>query len=506
MAKKRLTYLDRIRITREENTSNEEREQEQVTIAAMRSFSNSGVDPDKKSRPDPEQEEDCHSIAEINLSKGKDELSGPSPEKVPFHKDPQPETRPQTILKRDNKTGEQVPKNNEGNRIEPSITDSKTNIRQKKNSPQDRVQGPGLTQVVPGSGLGLTQVLPGSGLSKVQGPGSKQDPGKVQGPGSKLGPGEPHVVSRVQGPGKNPAITLAEKQTIVYLWMLEKCPCYCNRTDIANEVGISSNTVKKAMDKLRKNSIISRGDSDRVNRRIYWSVDTRKKVILFDNRVQGPGRVLVGSRLHPGSRVQEGLRQGPGSRVQGPGSTSNKSVSKFLINLTDYINNSDFWKNIGLTIRRCEIWIQEFYPDESEGFLDQLRYAEASPDTLKPKKSGKTHLDVMYGILKNGGMARPTNYESPAQRRARIAREQRDLDAKAERELEVIARELEVIAADAAWKLFITESENVKNLIPKVYKSKKIKLEIKVYEETGNIGSNLMAAMRHKYEIEDESK
>lgn len=189
-------------------------------------------------------------------------------------------------------------------------------------------------------------------------------------------------------------------------------------------------------------------------------------------------------------------------------SASNKLVSKYLNKLTDYIENSTFWNKEGLTVKKCEQWLNEFefLKNDSDLLITQLRFAEKTKSVLEPKS--KTPVHVFYGCLKNGGLTRPKDFLFPEEK-AMIIRKQ-ELEAKEKLLAEQAAiREKELkIADELAFTEFINEKENIDSLIAGIetkFITPKKKNSIKIYRKNGQIDSTLYNALKIEFNrVDDE--
>jgi hypothetical protein len=189
-----------------------------------------------------------------------------------------------------------------------------------------------------------------------------------------------------------------------------------------------------------------------------------------------------------------------------------KSVSKFYKKLTDYIENSQFWKNQGVSVKKCESWLAEFYPDDPEALLSQLMFAEYADEhnsALQPKNKNKTPVDVFYGCLKKGGMTRPAGFEFPDERAARIRREELENQKKILVEQAAIREQEKAMADEMAFIEFLKDSDSVNEMIEGMEQKKRFvtpkqKISVKLFRETGKIDSKLEHALRIEFNRDEE--
>lgn len=181
---------------------------------------------------------------------------------------------------------------------------------------------------------------------------------------------------------------------------------------------------------------------------------------------------------------------------------SYKLVSKSFKKLTDYIENSVLWKTQGLSIKKCDEWIKEFYPDNPEALLTQLMFAEKTESVLKPKH--KTPIHVFYGCLKNGGLTRPKDFEFPEEKQVRQERERVERQQAALQEIENLREKEREVADKLAFLEFLKDKDSVDLLIIEIEKRKhitpKTKTSIRQYRQTGQIDSKLEIALKFEYE------
>jgi len=352
---------------------------------------------------------------------------------------------------------------------EPSIANKFDIIKSKKQTPDkagSSIVDPEWTQGGPSidtvSPLGPVKVQSGSG------------PGPVSsiGPRSSLGP-----VSSIS----QSDLCLAPKQQQVYEWFLRNgFEGYFNKGIISRKTHISHPTVKKSISKLKSLSLIFIGVYDPVSRQQKYSLNTELNVKLLT----GSGLGLVSS---------QGLVSGLG-QVQS-GSTSYKTERKILNNLSVYIQNSDFWKAQGLTLRKCENWIDKIEHCDSDFLLQQLQFGEAEPKV----KNANSPIDYFFKSISKDGLTRPNGFEFPDEKRLRIQQEEIKRREDLLKHQEEIRKEEQDLADREAFLMFLNDKDAVDSAVRDIKKqavTPKMKIAIKNYSTNGKIDSRLEGALK----------
>lgn len=183
---------------------------------------------------------------------------------------------------------------------------------------------------------------------------------------------------------------------------------------------------------------------------------------------------------------------------------SNKLVSKYLNKLTYLLENSLLWKAQSLSIKKCEEWIKEFYPDDPDSLITQLMFAEKTPAVLNPKS--KTPTDVFYGCLVKGGLTRPKDFEFPEERQVRIKKQEIEAQEKRLAEIEAIRQKEKELADKLAFNELLNDKESVDFLINQIEKrfvTAATKISIKLFREKGKIDSKLERALERELNMSD---
>ena len=219
--------------------------------------------------------------------------------------------------------------------------------------------------------------------------------------------------------------------------------------------------------------------------------------------VSTKGRVRVNTISGQGQ--VSSIRSGSGQGQLDTDNSSYKLVSKYLNKLTNYIEFSQFWKSQGLSVKKCEKWIKEFYPDDPESLITQLMFAEKTETVLKPKT--KTPAHVFYGCLLNGGLTRPKGFEFPEEKAVRIKKQEIEAQKKILADQQAMREQEKLLADQQVFLILLKNKENVDLLIHKIEKRfiiPKTKISIKLYRETGQIDSKLETSLKNEFNCSDE--
>jgi hypothetical protein len=286
-------------------------------------------------------------------------------------------------------------------------------------------------------------------------------------------------------------------------------------------------TVRNCLKSLYKKGYIAKPFSinDGIKKGTTCQVNESKCVPLFgssnivnseqvDNRtIEQQNKWTIGQVGNRASGQQGNQTSGQSNKwTREQTSASYKSVSKFYKKLTDYIENSQFWKNQGVSVKKCESWLAEFYPDDPEALLSQLMFAEYADEhnsALQPKNKNKTPVDVFYGCLKKGGMTRPADFEFPDERAARIRREELENQKKILTEQAAIREQEKAMADEMAFIEFLKDTDSVSEMIEGMEQKKRFvtpkqKISVKLFRETGKIDSKLEHALRIEFNRDEE--
>lgn len=275
------------------------------------------------------------------------------------------------------------------------------------------------------------------------------------------------------------------------------------------EYPIAYGTVRNSLRSLEKKKYISKPFSinDGVTKGTTCQVNEKICILLFGNThilnsEQQDNRTIGQQGAWTTTQQSNRASEQQGNRTSEQQNSSNKLVSKYLNKLTNYIDNSDFWKKEGLTVKKCEQWLNEFdfLKNKPDLLITQLMFAENTKAVLEPKT--KTPVHVFYGCLKNGGITRPKNFLFPEEKALKI--KQQELKAKEKLLVDQAAirkKEME-IADELAFNEFMENKENIESLISEMEKSfltPKKKNSIKIYRKGGQIDSSLYNALKNEF-------
>ncbi|WP_022669455.1 hypothetical protein [Desulfospira joergensenii] len=184
--------------------------------------------------------------------------------------------------------------------------------------------------------------------------------------------------------------------------------------------------------------------------------------------------------------------------------SSNKKERSLLNNLSFYLENSAYWKGQGLTLKKCEGWIEKLDHCEPDFLLTQLRFAENSKNVRNSDKP----LNYFFTCLADGGLPRPPDFLLPQEKATRIKKAEIEAQLKAAEEMEVLREKERAIAEKLAFLKFLENSEIVAELIKKIesrYTTNKLKISIQVFKDSGNIDPRLENALKLEFQnLEDD--
>ena len=178
--------------------------------------------------------------------------------------------------------------------------------------------------------------------------------------------------------------------------------------------------------------------------------------------------------------------------------SSYKKDRKMFNNLSVYLENSDFWKHQGLSLQKCQSWIDEFSFCDSDMLLQQLQFAEF----MDKVKTADNPISYFYKTLGKGGCTRPTGFEFPEERAERLQKEAIEIRQKSLASLEELREQEKELADKEAFYAFLADKESVLlaiNEIEKQYVTPKFKISLKVYHDTGRIDSRLEARLKQYF-------
>ncbi len=278
---------------------------------------------------------------------------------------------------------------------------------------------------------------------------------------------------------------------------------------ISSLLNIKYGTVRNSLESLARKGYISKPFSinDGINNGSTCLVDENKCFKLFGptETEQPDNRATEQATTQPHNYATKQTTTQPGNCTTAQVSSSYKLVSKYLNKLTNYLENSSFWSGQGLSVKKCEEWIKEFYPDDPEALITQLMFAEKTETVLKPKT--KTSVHVFYGCLLNGGLTRPKDFEFPHERALRIKKQEIENQEKALAEIELLRQKEKMIADQLAFNDLLSNPENVDILINEIenkFLTPKTKISIQTYRKTGKIDSKLENALKREFDKPDE--
>ena len=331
-----------------------------------------------------------------------------------------------------------------------------------------------------GSGQGqvnLTQGRPSvdtvSTLGQVKVP-SRSGQGPVSSIGSRSGQGPVSNISIAE-------IVLAPQQQRVYVWFLTNgLTGYFNKGIISRETGINSPTVRKSITKIKSLSLIKIDEYDPVSRQQKYKLNADIKVNLLSGSDQGQVSI-----------------QGP---VSGQGqvrvrSTSYKIDRKIIEDLSIYIQNSEFWKNQGLTEKLLETWLNEIDHCNYDYLYQQLQFAEATPQVQQADRP----INYFYKSILKTGFTRPAGFEFPEEKRIRIQQEEMKRREDLIQQQEENRKKEKELADRESFLMFLDDKDAILsavNEIEKKFTTPKMKTSIKLYRSKNKIDSHLEGRLK----------
>jgi hypothetical protein len=183
------------------------------------------------------------------------------------------------------------------------------------------------------------------------------------------------------------------------------------------------------------------------------------------------------------------------NRTRGHLDASYRKKESFYNNLSFYVGDSQFWQSHGLTIQKCEKWINDIAHCDPEFLLLQLQFAEATPAV----KKAKDPIGYFFSTIRKDAFHRPKDFEFPEERAARIKREELKRQNELLRAHEEIRKKERALADRESFIAFLDDKDAVKDAIKEIEKqavSPKMKAAIKAFEVSGKIDSRLEGRLK----------
>jgi hypothetical protein len=266
---------------------------------------------------------------------------------------------------------------------------------------------------------------------------------------------------------------------------------------IGKNSNIPYGTVRNILKSLTNKGYISKPFSinDGVNKGTTCQVNELKCIPVFGNSNIINSEHLD-NRAH--EQVDTWTSEQQDTRTPGQVNTSYKIDREILNNLSIYIQNSDYWKGQGLTLRQCKAWINEINHCDSDFLLQQLQFGEAEPKVLNADKP----IDYFYKSIAKNGLSRPKDFEFPEEIAARLKKER--LNAQDELlKIEENNRKKEQELADRqSFLTFLEDTKEVEKFIKEIeskFISASMKISIKTYRDTGKTDSRLKGRLKQLF-------
>ena len=205
------------------------------------------------------------------------------------------------------------------------------------------------------------------------------------------------------------------------------------------------------------------------------------------------------------NRATEQISEQPSNKTTEHAKSSNNIDRKLLNNLSVYVENSDFWKGKGLTLKKCEQWIDEIQHCTPDFLLVQLRFGEHAEKVVKSDKP----VSYFRSCLMSGGLERPKGFEFPEEKAARIKQLEFEALQKSLSEQEIFRKKEKELADKQAFLAVLRDKGTINYLITQIEEEKFItpatKVSIKLYRENGAIDSKLEKALERKFFMSDSN-
>ncbi|MBU1342863.1 MAG: hypothetical protein KKE44_15020 [Proteobacteria bacterium] len=338
-----------------------------------------------------------------------------------------------------------------------------------------------------------------SGQGQVSSIRSGSGQGQVSSIGSRSGQGQLDTEKSIFNNDLTECI-LAPQQQNIYTWFLNNgITGYFNKGQIQRDTGINHPTIRKSIAKLSTLNIIEISEYDPVSRHQKYRLNPQIKI----NILSGSGQGQI-SGIRSGSSIGQVSSIGSGSG-QGQLDTEKplyKIDRKILKNLSIYLDNSDYWKGQGLTIKKCEQLINEIDYCDSDFLLTQLQFGEHSKDVTNSDRP----ISYFRTCLLSGGLERPKDFELPEEKAIRIKKKEIEDQEKFLAEQEIIRKKEKELADKQTFNELLKDREGVDFLINQIEKrfvTAATKISIKLFREKGKIDSKLERALERELNMSD---
>lgn len=275
------------------------------------------------------------------------------------------------------------------------------------------------------------------------------------------------------------AVELTKKEGDIYHWFWNKgAEGFFSPKQIMEEMKTSRPTVLKAVKRFQELKYMKVSKYSRRTKSAKYELDLNKKTGL---EIFEQSKVTV-KLQESQSKVEVKLEENQGKAL-----IYKKDRQNFLNNLSI----SEFWTQHGLTPQRLKTWQSEFEFTDEEWEI-QFQFGEHEPKVIKASNP----INYFYKTLKAGGLTRPDGYETPEERRARIAKESAAAKRKALEEFKKAQAEERALADEQAILEFLADKEQVAAAIADIKTTDKVigsklKIGIKQFEKSGRIITQL---------------
>ena len=186
------------------------------------------------------------------------------------------------------------------------------------------------------------------------------------------------------------------------------------------------------------------------------------------------------------------------TKTNGHFESTYKTDRQILNNLSVYVESSDYWQGQGLTLKKCEQWIEEMQHCNPDFLLTQLQFGEHTEKVVKSDKP----VSYFRSCLMSGGLERPKEFEFPHEKAARIKQLEFETQQKALSEQESIRQKEKELADKKNFFDVLKDKETVDYLITQIeskFTTPTTKFSIKSYRTNGEIDSKLEIALQREF-------
>ncbi|MCP3941002.1 MAG: hypothetical protein GY710_05915 [Desulfobacteraceae bacterium] len=255
-------------------------------------------------------------------------------------------------------------------------------------------------------------------------------------------------------------------------------------------------SVRNILKSLTKKGYITKPFSinDGVNKGTTCQINELKCIPVF-----GPSHII--NSEHVNNRAPEHLHEWtPAQQDNRTREHVNTSYNKErkIYNISFFLKNSEFWNSQGLTLKKCETWIEEIEHCNPEYLLQQLQFGEAEPKVVTADRP----VYYFHKIIVKDGLTRPAGFEFPEEKRARIQQKEMKHRDDLLRIQEEIRTKEKKITDKENFLAFLGNVEMVQSAIDEIesqFISSGMKISIQAYRSKVKIDSRLEGRLRQAF-------